>query len=207
MRTGLKTSGFAGPQKKSLKELLNLNNMSSHLIIEEIEKQLQLAAIEFNNYCSSLRDDLFFYQPENKWSPAQQVKHLIIAAGKTKLVFALPKFIVRWYAGKPNRPSRSYDELVEKYNLKLSQGGKASGRFIPKPISAGYGKQKMLDQFQVSMDKLIRAIKSKWDDTQLDHYIAPHPLLGKITLRELGYFTIHHTYHHLKSIQNMTTGS
>ena len=181
--------------------------MTGNLTIEKIEEQLHAAAIEFNSYCTSLSDDRFFYQPETKWSPAQQVKHLIIAAGNTKLAFALPKLIVRWYAGKPNRPSRSYDELVAKYQLKLEQGGKASGRFIPKPISASYGKQKMLDQFKRSMNKLMDAINSKWKDPQLDQYIAPHPLLGKITLRELGYFTIHHTYDHLETIQKMTSAS
>ena len=57
------------------------------------------------------------------------------------------------------------------------------------------------------MDKLAHAIKLKWKDPQLDQYIAPHPLLGKITLRELGYFTIYHTYHHLETIQKMTAVS
>jgi DinB superfamily len=180
--------------------------MTGHLTIGQTEEQLHSAKTAFSNYCSSLNDEKFFYQPEGKWSPAQQVKHLIIAADNTKLAFALPKFIVRWYAGKPNRPSRSYDELVAKYKLKLEQGGKASGRFIPKPISTSYGKQKMLDQFKNSMDKLAQTIKSKWKEQQLDQYIAPHPLLGKITLRELGYFTIYHTYHHLDSIQKMTSG-
>jgi len=181
--------------------------MNGHLTLPEIEQQLQTAEAAFSNYCSSLSDEQFFHRPESKWSPAQQVKHLTIAANNTKLAFALPKFIVRWYAGKPNRPSRSYDELVAKYKLKLMQGGKASGRFIPKPIFASYGKQTMLDQFKRSMDNLMHAIKSKWKESQLDQYIAPHPLLGKITLRELGCFTIYHTYHHLESIQKMTTGS
>jgi hypothetical protein len=178
--------------------------MNGYLTIGEILQQLNAAENEFSRNCNNLPDEQFFYQPEGKWSPAQQVKHLIIAAGNTKLAFAMPKFIVRWYAGKPNRPSRNYDELVAKYKLKLLQGGKTSGRFIPKPISASTGKQKMLDQFKRSMDNLMHAIKSKWKESQLDQYIAPHPLLGKITLRELGYFTIHHTYHHLESIQKMT---
>jgi len=52
------------------------------------------------------------------------------------------------------------------------------------------------------MDKLIIAIEKKSTDTQLDQYIAPHPLLGKITLRELGYFTIYHTQHHLAIIKD-----
>ncbi len=178
--------------------------MNGYFSIEEITGKLRAASNEFSKFCLSLSDEQFFYQPEGKWSPAQQVRHLIIAADNTRLAYALPKFMVRWYAGKTNRPSRSYDELVAKYTSKLEQGGKASGRFIPKPILASYGKQRMLDQFKTSMDKLAHALQTKWNETQLDLYIAPHPLLGKITLRELGYFTIHHTYHHLESIKKLT---
>ncbi len=179
--------------------------MADKLTLAEIKQRLTAAEADFRQYCSSLSTENFFHQPEGKWSPAQQVKHLITSATMTRLAFSLPKFIVRWYGGKPNRGSRSYDELVAKYKLKLEQGGKASGRFIPKPIPASYGKDKMMEKFKSSMDKLTHTISKKWKEPQPDHYIAPHPLLGKITLRELGYFTIHHTYHHLESIQKMTT--
>ncbi len=177
------------------------------MTIAEIEEQLSVAARAFHTYCTSLSDEQFFLQVGEKWSPAQQAMHLIISADKTKLAFTLPKFLIRWYAGKPNRPSRNYDELVAKYKLKLEQGGKASKTFVPKPIPANYGKEKMLDQFNASMDKLSDAIHKKWEDAQLDRYLAPHPLLGKITSRELGYFTIHHTYHHLNSIQELVGNS
>ena len=178
--------------------------MADKLTLADIDQRLSAATTGFHQYCSSLSDEKFFYQPEGKWSPAQQVKHLITSANMTRLAFSLPKFIVRWYAGKPNRPSRSYEELVAKYKLKLQQGGKASGRFIPKPIPASYGKDKMLEKFKNAMDKLLGTVSKKWREPQPDQYIAPHPLLGKITLRELCYFTIHHTYHHLESIQKMT---
>src|SRR5687767_11294896 len=114
--------------------------MAGKLTLADINQQLIAAQALFHQYCSSLSDEKFFHQPEGKWSPAQQVKHLVTSADMTRLAFSLPKFIIRWYAGKPNRSSRSYDELVAKYTLKLEQGGKASGRFIPKPIPAGYGK-------------------------------------------------------------------
>lgn len=181
--------------------------MTGHFTIPDILQQLHSAEEAFSKYCSSLSDEEFFYQPEGKWSPAQQVKHLIISANRTRLAFALPKFIVRWYTGKPNRPSRTYDELVTKYKMKLAQGGKASGPFIPKPIPSSYGKIKMLGQFRQSMEKLSKAIISTRKEEQMEKYLAPHPLLGKITFRELGYFTIHHTYHHLESIQKMTSAS
>lgn len=179
--------------------------MSSPLSIPEIIQQLHTASEAMIAYCHTLTDESFFHQPAGKWSPAQQIKHLITATDTSKLAYSLPKFMVRLVAGKPNRPSRSYDELVAKYQLKLQQGGRASGRFVPKPIPASYGKEKMLQQFATSMQQIGRSMERKWKEDQLDQYLAPHPLLGKITLRELGYFTVYHTYHHLESIRTLTS--
>jgi len=168
---------------------------------EEILKQLKLVSTEFASFCSTITDQLFFRQPAAKWSVAQNVTHLTTSANMTKLAYRLPKFMVRLYAGKPNRPSRSYDELIAKYILKLEQGGRASGRFVAKPVLAKQGKEKILHIYKTAMEKLEFAIQKNWDDQQLDKYLAPHPLLGKITLRELGYFTIYHTEHHLKIVK------
>jgi hypothetical protein len=57
------------------------------------------------------------------------------------------------------------------------------------------------------MSRLANAIDKKWADSQLDQYIVPHPLLGKITLRELCYFTIYHTYHHLAIVKERVSES
>jgi uncharacterized damage-inducible protein DinB len=177
--------------------------MTGSLSIEEITNRLHQAAGDFTNYCSTLSDEQFFYQPGEKWSAAQQVKHLTTATNMARFPFVLPKFMVRIVGGKPNRPSRTYDELVAKYPLKLERGGRASGRYIPKPIHVSYGKKKMLTRFSKAMQKFASSLDQNWKGPQPDLYIAPHPLLGKITLRELCYFTIHHTYHHLESIQKM----
>jgi hypothetical protein len=180
--------------------------MAGNLTLQEIEQQLHTVSEEFSGFCSGIKEELFFYQPADKWSVAQNVKHLITSALNTRLAFILPKFILRLYVGKPNRSSRSFEELVAKYKLKLEQGGRASGRYIPKPISSSTGKQKMLNDFSKSMNHLADSIQKKWKDAELDHYLAPHPLLGKITLRELCYFTIHHTRHHLRSIKSRQPG-
>ena len=47
---------------------------------------------------------------------------------------------------------------------------------------------------------ILAIIKNEIKD--LDVYILPHPLLGKVTLREMLYFTIHHNEHHLELLQN-----
>jgi hypothetical protein len=175
--------------------------MTGTLSKEEIILQLNTVSKEFASFCNDIDDPFFFKQPPDKWSIAQNVEHLIISAGRTNLAFSLPKFIVRIYVGKPNRPSRSYDELVAKYKLKLSQGGRASGVFIPHSVSEKEDKEKILLAFSTSMNRLALIIQKKWKDFQLDQYIAPHPLLGKITLRELCYFTIYHIEHHLNIIR------
>ena len=175
--------------------------MTGILSKKEIIQQVETVSKELTVFCSGINESLFFRQPADKWSIAQNVKHLITATDTSRLAFLLPKFAVRLYTGKPNRPSRTYDELIAKYKLKLEQGGRASGRFIPKLISQQEGKEKMISTFSAAMLRLNSDIEKKWKEPQLDQYIAPHPLLGKITLRELCYFTIYHTKHHLNIIK------
>lgn len=172
----------------------------------EIIKRLEEISNEFTTFCDQISDDIFFLQPAEKWSVAQNVTHLITSAKMTKLAYALPKIIVRIYSGKPNRPSRTYVDLVAKYKLRLEQGGRASGRFVAKPVSPSAGKKNVLHSFSMAMESLIPVIKKKWNESQLDNYLAPHPLLGKITLRELGYFTIYHIEHHLNIIKERLQG-
>ena len=178
--------------------------MKSPITIPEISQGLIEASEQLVNYCSSLRDEQFFYQPPGKWSAAQQVKHLVQATRMSKLAYTLPKFIVRMAGGKPNRVSRTYDELVAKYKLKLAQGGKAGPAYTPAPLSHAYGMKKLIEEYQKQMLALEKALRKNFREEQTDHYIIPHPLLGRITLRELGFFTIYHTYHHLDSIRERT---
>lgn len=167
----------------------------------EILDNLKKVSKEFSSFCSGISDEIFFRQPKEKWSVAQNVTHLITSAYMTRLAYRLPKFMVRLYGGKPNRPARTYDDLVAKYKLKLEKGGRASGRFVAKPVLAKRGKENVLRSFDTVMKLLSASINNKWTDPQLDKYLAPHPLLGKVTLRELCYFTIYHTEHHLYIIK------
>ena len=53
-----------------------------------------------------------------------------------------------------------------------------------------------------SCDTLLKAIDN-WTEEELDTYLIPHPLIGKMTLRELLFFTVYHIGHHLKTIKNI----
>jgi len=170
---------------------------------EEIIKASKNIFNEFSDTCLQIPDDKFFSQPLEKWSIAQNVDHLTRAVKTTKLAYSLPKIFVRMLFGKANRPSKTYEELVGKYKLKLAQGGKASGRYLPKTKFAK--KLTLMQQWQKANENYLEAVELKWNDDQLDLYIAPHPLLGKLTLRELCYFTIYHTEHHLNIIKARLT--
>jgi hypothetical protein len=70
------------------------------------------------------------------------------------------------------------------------------------PKESDLSKEQLLKKWIASGQKLIAAI-AKTDEKDLDRYVIPHPLLGKITLRELCYFTIYHTSHHLQTVSSL----
>ena len=154
----------------------------------------------FNNFISPLNKELFEATPGGKWSAGQNLDHLIRAIKPLQPAYGLPKFVLRILFGKTNRPSRTYDELVTKYKTKLAAGGRASGPFIPPPISFER-KEALLKKYEGHKQKLVAKIE-KQSEADLDNYILPHPLLGKVTLREMLYFTIHHNEHHLELLKS-----
>lgn len=134
-----------------------------------------------------------------KWSPAQQLDHILRAVGPVNMALGLPKWFLRLAFGKPNRPVRTYDALVQRYQEKLDAGGRASGRFIP-PDSTGRSVEHMSNDLRRLVDRLSRRV-TRWSEHDLDATLLPHPLLGKLTLREMLYFTIYHVQHHQRLVE------
>ena len=110
------------------------------MIKAEIISATEKIFAAFTSQCNNTGETVFFDKPATKWSVAENVQHLIVSTNTTTLAFSLPRFLVRLIGGKPNRSSKTYDELVAKYKNKLAAGGAASGRFIPKPIKINLGK-------------------------------------------------------------------
>jgi len=174
--------------------------MTKTEIITAAEKSFNL----FSETCNSITEPVLFKKPDDKWSAAENIQHLIISTKMTALAYRLPKFVVKLIGGTPNRPSRTYEELKDKYYKKLADGGRASGLFVPKPIEIKYSKKKLIDNWQNVAAAFIQAVTKNRTEQDLDNYLAKHPLLGRITLRELCYFTIFHTEHHLQAIHKIS---
>jgi hypothetical protein len=52
---------------------------------------------------------------------------------------------------------------------------------------------------EVLANQLASSI-GRWREEDLDYYRLPHPLLGKLTVREMLFFTVYHNYHHPRSL-------
>lgn len=154
----------------------------------------------FNNYIESLSKEQFEETRNGKWSAGQNLDHLIRSIKPLQLAYRLPKFALLILFGKTNRPSRTYEEVVTKYKTKLTAGGKASGPFIP-PFIGFEKKEALIRKYKHQKQKLIAKVERQ-AEIDLDTYILPHPLLGKVTLREMLFFTIHHNEHHLELLKN-----
>lgn len=153
----------------------------------------------FLEQIDQLSDTDLCYAPEGKWTAIQQLDHIIRSVSPVNMAMGLPKFILKWRFGTANRPSKTYEQLVEKYQRKLLEGGRATARFTPPAITADE-KKILVHKLQKLVQALCKKINSHAEEA-LDTYILPHPLLGKLTLREMLYFTVYHVVHHGTLIQ------
>ncbi len=165
-------------------------------IIEGLEQNFQ----NLINFINKQGKTSFEDKPDGKWSAGQQIDHLIKSVKPFNLVLAIPKFIYPLVWGKMNRKGRNYEELLTRYNEKLSNGGTASSPFIPLNISFDQ-KEDKIKIYNLELKKLINNLNNL-SEKQLDTLILPHPLLGKLSLREMMFFTIFHTAHHLNILEN-----
>lgn len=168
--------------------------------IAELKQKLKESHAQFIRTIQHVSDADFIKSVNNKWTAGQQLDHIIKSVAPVNLAFTLPGFMVKMIFGKANRPSRTYDQLVEKYQGKLSAGGRAPGKFIPALVTV-----QQRDKLNKKLFRLTISLADKiegFTEDQLDLLLLPHPLLGKLTLREMIYFTIYHAGHHEKQVVN-----
>lgn len=170
----------------------------------ELSEALKKSYAEFINHVDELTLDEFDFAPAQKWSAGQQVEHLIRSTSPLNLALGLPKFVLKAKFGKANRPSKTYDELIAKYKKKLEEGGRAFGKYLPPPVNQSQ-RAKLSKKLNHNIEELC-AKTMKWSEEDLDQYILPHPLLGKVTIREILYFTIYHAHHHQILIKQYLKG-
>lgn len=141
---------------------------------------------------------VFYLRKDNKWSIAENCKHLSLSVKPLNTAFSLPNFALLFF-GKLNRPARNYKEILDKYHQKLAEGAVATSKFVPEKISVENNKTELIDELKKINDSFLKKVDD-FTEADLDKYLIPHPVLGKLTIREMLYFTICHTLHHHKAI-------
>ncbi|HSE37429.1 MAG TPA: DinB family protein [Blastocatellia bacterium] len=111
--------------------------------------------------------------------------------------------------GSASAPSDSYHRLRDRY-WEVLAGGAMAARFAPKvarvPNDLGAWQQELLAQCRDSVSRLRQAA-ARWSESDLDVYRLPHPLLGKLTLREMLFFTLYHFAHHEANVVRRLTAA
>ena len=152
------------------------------------------------NWLKNQEEDKWELGPENKWTTGQQALHLLQSIKTLNNALSLPKFFLKYRFGKSNRDVRDYDTIVNRYHERLEdvQGrtfGPSQNMKIPKLNEKRY----LLDRLQIE-NKKLQYKTNKWTDKQLDSYILPHPLMGKMPVREIILWTAYHVEHHTNTL-------
>ena len=170
--------------------------MDKQTIIKRLTENHQ----EFIACIDKLPAEEFNKSQNEKWTAGQQLEHIYLSVKPVNLAIKLPAFLLKLIWGKANRASRNYDELIERYHAKLANGSTATGPFVPKNVDLKKG-QELKANLKNVVSKLCLSLDT-YSEVELDQYILPHPLLGKLTLREMLFFTIYHVKHHENLVVN-----
>jgi hypothetical protein len=145
------------------------------------------------------------------WTAAEHLVHLVTVTRTVAKGLTLPPWLLRLRFGKARAPSRSYEALRDDYRALLEAGGKASGIFIPPRSSPEPEPGRASAAPEYEMPELltkwmranirIREALAPWTEQNLDRLSMPHPILGRLTVREMVMFTIYHNHHHIAAVQ------
>lgn len=147
---------------------------------------------EISKFFSELDADTFSAARGNRWSYAKNLDHLVRSVSPVVGAMRLPKLILRLLFGK-GTTRKTYQQIHDAYKAELRGGAQAPSRFVP---SNSFSQQQRIAKWLTVSRALEKCIEAS-DEQQLDNLRLPHPILGKITVREMLYFTDIHAQHHL----------
>jgi hypothetical protein len=166
---------------------------------------------EVADYFGSLPRDDFFRRPAvGVWSPAENLIHLVKSVKAVASGLGMPKLVLRVTFGASKAPSRTFAGLRQVYRDRLSRGARATGPYVPPVLdvadetAAEATRSRILAGWDGAGRSLVEKLR-RWSEKSLDRLRLPHPLLGKLTVREMAFFTLFHDRHHLTSVRDRRT--
>lgn len=138
----------------------------------------------------------------DKWSVSQNVEHINIALLRVGNYLALPKSSIETNFGLSERGSSSNETVIKVFKNALENGAKAMDPFIPE-LHLNTNIEVLVNEGKNLLVTFISNLQN-WTEEALETYNCPHPVLGKITVREILYFTIYHVQHHTETLKKMS---
>ena len=154
-------------------------------------------------YWSQFDTPTFFAPIGTAWSPADNVRHLTKSMRAVTTGLRMPRFVLLFAFQRPTRASRSFDQIREIYRARLALGADA-GRFAPGTRATSTdpeAERARIMSFHATAVSHMCAALDRWTDQQLDARQLPHPLLGRLTVREVLLFTVYHNQHHVENVR------
>ncbi len=139
--------------------------------------------------------------PEGKWDTSQHISHLTKTANMVAKGLSYPKLVLRWKFGKTNRPLRDNTAISEKYLSKLTEMPPGT-TFLASAGVSNSDKSGVIQQFENSISQLNQKIEKSWSESSLDKCLLPHPLMGRMPVRELLVWVSFHHIHHLNTLKS-----
>ncbi len=169
---------------------------------DEIVRELRALQENSRAFWSDFPTHEFFTPFGEAWSPADNVRHLLKSNRPVARALGMPKALIAVRFGLSLGASASYEGLRKRYYERLAAGQKA-GRFGPAPLEPAEMNEAKRASLMVDLDAVFRNLASaasRWQEWQLDRLRLPHPALGKLTVREMLFFTLFHNLHHIENV-------
>jgi len=176
--------------------VIKIKSMDKKQIISLLEEKHQ----ELFNWLIQQEGNYWEKGPEEKWTTGQHIQHLVDSIKKLNYALSIPSFILKMKFGTSNREVRSYNEVAERYKDKLIQFRDKAREFNQGVATPNQKNMLKLISTLKVQNKKLQSKTNKLSNHKLDNLILPHPLLGKMPLREIIMWTAYHTEHHTKDL-------
>lgn len=168
----------------------------------ELIRDFHTAHKHGTGFWGSIPTPEFFAPLGEAWSPADNVRHLIKSNHPVARALEVPRLGLLFRFGLTWRPSRTYEAMRETY-LEALAGGVTAGRYAPTPeplpADPEAARRELMEKREMVSARLLAAL-TRWSEGSLDHLVMPHPALGRLTAREMLFFTIYHNLHHMQNV-------
>jgi hypothetical protein len=168
---------------------------------KEIVDILEAKHQDLFDWLETISDEQWVQGPQDRWTAGQHILHLADSAQLLNKALGYPKFLIKYKFGTSNRPSGDYKEVAKRYEERLAESQEKAAKYnIDLKVPTVNDRKHLKQKLQI-LNKKLQYKTNKLKDKHLDTLLLPHPLMGRMTLREIIMWTAHHTEHHVEILK------